>query len=66
MQALFLPIVRGWARSRDFAPSKFLIPLSFVTVAGGLLSIIGTSTNLVVQVVICQHVFILPKYFTHV
>lgn len=47
--ALFLPIVRGWARSRDFAPSKFLIPLSYVTVAGGLLSVIGTSTNLVVQ-----------------
>jgi len=47
--ALFLPIVRGWARSRDFAPSKFLIPLSYVTVGGGLLSVIGTSTNLVVQ-----------------
>src|SRR5690554_6429754 len=45
-----LPIVRGWARTRGFAPSKFLIPLSFSTMSGGLLSVIGTSTNLVVQV----------------
>lgn len=48
-QALFLPIIRNWCRTRDFAPSKFLIPLSYATVAGGLLSVIGTSTNLVVQ-----------------
>lgn len=47
--ALLLPITRDWARSRGFAPSQFLIPLSYVTIAGGLLTLIGTSTNLVVQ-----------------
>lgn len=44
-----MPITRDWARSRGFAPSQFLIPLSFATIAGGLLTLIGTSTNLVVQ-----------------
>jgi len=47
--ALFLPIVRDWARTRGFAPSQFLIPLSYVTVAGGIATIIGTSSNLIVQ-----------------
>mmetsp|Transcript_73447 Transcript_73447/g.215412 ORF Transcript_73447/g.215412 Transcript_73447/m.215412 type:complete len:734 (-) Transcript_73447:43-2244(-) len=47
--ALLLPIVRDWARSRRFAASKFLLPLSYSTIMGGLLTIIGSSTNLVVN-----------------
>jgi len=46
--ALLMPILRDWARGRNFAPSKFLIPLSFSTIGGGLMTIIGTSTNLVI------------------
>lgn len=47
--ALFLPLVREWARNRGFAASKFLMPLSYATILGGLLTTIGTSTNLLVN-----------------
>lgn len=47
--ALFMPIVRDWARTREFAPSKFLMPLSYASVGGGVLTLIGTSTNLVIN-----------------
>ncbi|CAM9751541.1 unnamed protein product [Chrysoparadoxa australica] len=46
--ALLIPVTRDWARTRGFAPSQFLIPLSFSSIFGGVLTIIGTSTNLVV------------------
>eukprot|EP00752_Nemacystus_decipiens_P012020 g10655.t1 len=47
--ALLIPITRDWARARGFSPSIFLIPLSYSCIMGGLLTVIGTSTNLVVQ-----------------
>ncbi len=34
---------------RGFSPSEFLIPLSFSSILGGVLTIIGTSTNLVIN-----------------
>eukprot|EP00928_Gymnodinium_smaydae_P072117 TRINITY_DN55537_c0_g1_i1.p1 TRINITY_DN55537_c0_g1~~TRINITY_DN55537_c0_g1_i1.p1 ORF type:complete len:695 (+),score=169.61 TRINITY_DN55537_c0_g1_i1:157-2241(+) len=46
--ALLMPIVRDWARARGFAASKFLLPLSYSTIMGGLVTLIGTSTNLLV------------------
>mmetsp|Transcript_23543 Transcript_23543/g.56159 ORF Transcript_23543/g.56159 Transcript_23543/m.56159 type:complete len:821 (+) Transcript_23543:120-2582(+) len=47
--ALFTPITRDWARTRGFSPSTFLIPLSYSTIFGGLLTVVGTSTNLVIM-----------------
>eukprot|EP00403_Amphidinium_massartii_P001468 CAMPEP_0178373860 /NCGR_PEP_ID=MMETSP0689_2-20121128/2080_1 /TAXON_ID=160604 /ORGANISM="Amphidinium massartii, Strain CS-259" /LENGTH=703 /DNA_ID=CAMNT_0019993815 /DNA_START=65 /DNA_END=2177 /DNA_ORIENTATION=+ len=47
--ALFMPIIRDWARARGFAASKFLMPLSFSSIMGGMLTTIGTSTNLLVN-----------------
>ncbi len=43
--AIFLPIVEDWCRKRGISPSKMLLPLSFVTILGGMLTLIGTSTN---------------------
>jgi di/tricarboxylate transporter len=43
--AVFLPIVEDWCRKRDIAPSQLLMPLSYVTILGGMLTVIGTSTN---------------------
>lgn len=47
--ALFIPLIRDWCIENDVSPSKFLIPLSYSTIAGGMCTIIGTSTNLVVD-----------------
>jgi di/tricarboxylate transporter len=49
MVALMLPVLIAWCRKRMVSPSRLLIPLSFLTILGGTCTLIGTSTNLVVQ-----------------
>ena len=44
-----LPIVRDWARRIRTSPSKLLMPLSFAAVLGGMCTLVGTSTNLVIS-----------------
>lgn len=44
--ATLLPVMEGWCHRRRIAPSKVLLPLSFATVLGGTISLLGTSTNL--------------------
>lgn len=46
---VFLPVVLNLARKMKIAPSKLLIPLSYAAVLGGVCTLIGTSTNLVVS-----------------
>ena len=46
---MLIPVVLAWCRRQHVAPSKLLIPLSFMTILGGCCSRIGTSTNLVVD-----------------
>ncbi len=47
--AILLPVVLGFARSKDIAASKLLIPLSYSSILGGCCTLIGTSTNLLVN-----------------
>jgi di/tricarboxylate transporter len=47
--ALFIPYIYNWSKKRGFSPSKFLIPLSFAATLGGTITLIGTSTNLVLN-----------------
>ncbi|MBF6024912.1 SLC13 family permease [Lysobacter niastensis] len=47
--AVFLPIVATAAVAHRQSPSKFLIPLSFAAQFGGVCTLVGTSTNLVVD-----------------
>ncbi|WP_216830665.1 SLC13 family permease [Alkalihalobacterium elongatum] len=46
---MFTPVVRKWCKERNISPSKFLMPLSYATIFGGTLTLIGTSTNLVIH-----------------
>ncbi len=47
--ALLVPVLIAWCRKRRISPSRLLMPLSFLSILGGTCSLIGTSTNLVVQ-----------------
>lgn len=44
--AVFLPIVEDWCRKQGISVSKLLIPLSYVAIMGGMITVIGTSTNI--------------------
>ncbi len=47
--ATMIPAVSRWARRIDVPVSKLMIPLSYASILGGTLTLIGTSTNLVVD-----------------
>lgn len=47
--ATMIPALNAWAKRIDVAPSKLMIPLSYGAILGGTLTMIGTSTNLVVN-----------------
>ena len=44
--ASLLPVMEGWCQRRGVSPSKVLLPLSFATVLGGTLTLLGSSVNL--------------------
>ena len=44
---VFMPIVISICRKKEWKASKYLIPLSYASIVGGTMTIIGTSTNLV-------------------
>lgn len=47
--AMFIPAVQEWARRLKFPASTLLLPLSYAAIIGGTCTLIGTSTNLVVD-----------------
>lgn len=47
--AILMPYVYDWSKKKGIAPSKVLIPLSYLTILGGTITLVGTSTNLVVN-----------------
>lgn len=47
--AVFIPAVTDWAKRNRLSLSKLLIPLSYASIAGGTCTLLGTSTNLVVN-----------------
>jgi di/tricarboxylate transporter len=54
---IFAPIIKKWSEKLRFPPSKFLIPLSYATIFGGMCTLIGTSTNLVVHGLMLENGF---------
>ncbi|MBT6054116.1 MAG: SLC13 family permease, partial [Planctomycetaceae bacterium] len=47
--ALMVPAVRTWAQKHQLSISKILMPMNAAVVLGGLCTLIGTSTNVVVS-----------------
>mgnify|MGYP000412028735 CR=1 FL=1 len=47
--AMFTSAVQDWCKRSQFKPSHFLLPLSYASILGGTCSLIGTSTNLVID-----------------
>jgi di/tricarboxylate transporter len=47
--AVMIPYVHSWCKRNNISPSKFLIPLSYSAILGGCATLIGTSTNLIVN-----------------
>lgn len=41
--------MQNWCKERNLHASKFLLPISYLTIFGGMFTIIGTSTNLIVH-----------------
>ena len=52
--AMMTPVVIDWAHRNRMSPGRFLIPLSYATILGGVVTIIGTSTNLTVAGMMIQ------------
>ncbi len=53
--ALFMPLLIGVSKEVNISPSKLLIPLSFSALLGGVGTLIGTSTNILVSSIAFKH-----------
>ena len=47
--AMMIPAISEWAKKMRFPVSRLMIPLSYAAIFGGICTLIGTSTNLVVN-----------------
>ncbi len=53
--AMLIPAVNEWAKRQQISVSKLMIPLSYAAIVGGTMTLIGTSTNLVVNGLYIEH-----------
>lgn len=44
--AIFLPMIEEWSKKKNISSSKLMIPLSYCSILGGMLTLVGTSTNI--------------------
>jgi di/tricarboxylate transporter len=56
--AVMMPYINNWAKRKAHSPSKFLLPLSYAAILGGAATLIGTSTNLIVNSMITNQTII--------
>lgn len=52
--AILTPLVRQWGMNARISPSKLLMPMAFATTLGGVMTLIGTSTNLLVSALLAS------------
>lgn len=53
--AIFLPVALEVGRSAKISPSRLLMPLSFASMFGGVCTLVGTSTNILVSSIAERH-----------
>jgi di/tricarboxylate transporter len=53
--AMLVPTVSDWAKRHGVAASKLMIPLSYAAILGGMCTLIGTSTNLILNGLLIAH-----------
>lgn len=53
--AVFIPIILSVAMDNKLSPSKLLMPVSFASMFGGVCTLVGTSTNILVSAIAVQH-----------
>lgn len=53
--AVFIPILLSIASDNKISPSKLLMPVSFASMFGGVCTLVGTSTNILVSSIAVQH-----------
>lgn len=46
--AMYIPLVKSWAKRLRISPSRLFIPLSFSAILGGTCTLIGTSSNITI------------------
>ncbi len=56
--AIMMPYVNSWSKRNNIKPSKLLIPLSYAAILGGCATLIGTSTNLIVNGLVADQLII--------
>jgi len=53
--AMGIPAIRSWSQKNNIPVSKLLIPLSYAAILGGICTLIGTSTNLIMHGLLQSH-----------
>lgn len=53
--ACFIPAVTDWAKKMRISPSRLMMPLSYAAILGGSCTLVGTSTNLIVNGLLLAH-----------
>jgi di/tricarboxylate transporter len=61
--AMFVPVVEEWAKRSRISVSKLMIPLSYAAILGGTCTLIGTSTNIIVNGLVEQKTDLGPVGF---
>lgn len=60
--AFLIPYVREWAARKGVPASRYLIPLSYATILGGMITVVGTSTNLILAGLMTSHGLPMPSF----
>lgn len=58
--AMLTSAVEHWSRASRIAPSKLLLPMNYATILGGMCTLVGTSTNLIVAGLVIQQAGMAP------